>query len=195
MTKLQNRWAQNLLRSPQKIEPPNQFNPAIIIKSFFSNFRSDKEKGSLGNELQEVVAMLEQVKKQKSTADKNNRALEEQLNDYKSRLASTETSLQDAESKNHKSSADNSNLSKQLEDAEHKLGLSKKENKNLDAQLQDARNFADDESKVYNEFLLKIEILILDLSYLILPGVESFKIEKSEKSNFTNFITIRRNMI
>ena len=70
------------------------------------------------------------------------------MNDYKSRLATVESNLQDAEAKGHKSSADSSSLNKQLEEIEHKLGLSKKENKNLDSQLQEARQQAEDESKV-----------------------------------------------
>ena len=84
-------------------------------------------------------------------ADKNNRLLEEQINELTSRTIELEQNLHDCENNRSKSSSENASLSKQLEDAEHKLGLSKKENKNLESTLQEARQVAEEESKV-NKF-------------------------------------------
>ena len=46
------------------------------------SYRSDKEKSQFAAELEDLHTQLEQAKKAKANSDKNNRALEEQLNDF-----------------------------------------------------------------------------------------------------------------
>ena len=110
--------------------------------------RSDKEKSGLSSELQDALAQIEQLKKQKAAGDKNARALDDQLNEVKSKLSETESALSESETKNSKSSADAGSLGTTLSETEHKLGLSKKENATLKSQLAEATESAETESKV-----------------------------------------------
>ena len=48
-------------------------------------YRSDKEKSGFSNELQDTIAQLEQVKKQKAASDKNNRSMDEQISELRSK--------------------------------------------------------------------------------------------------------------
>ena len=55
----------------------------LTISSFV--YRSDKEKSGFSNELQDTIAQLEQVKKQKAASDKNNRSMDEQISELRSK--------------------------------------------------------------------------------------------------------------
>lgn len=93
-------------------------------------------------------SQLEQVKKQKTNSDKNNRMLEEQLNELRGKVSQLEDDLSSSEQKNSKVSGESAGVAKQLEDAEHQLGMATKQIKSLEAALAEAKSSADDESRV-----------------------------------------------
>ena len=100
-------------------------------------------------ELEDLNTQFGQLKKQKTASDKTGRALDEQLNDSRSKISELESLLSESEGKNVKAASEAANLSQQLEETEHKLGITTKNMKVLDAQLTEAKNSAG-ESKVNN---------------------------------------------
>lgn len=61
--------------------------------------RADKDRAALAAELEDVHGQLGNSKKQKASADKNNRALEDQLNELRGKISDLESGLAESENR------------------------------------------------------------------------------------------------
>merc|ERR1711962_1710086 len=119
--------------------------------------KSDKDKAAVAAELADATADISTLKKQKQSADKAYRVLEDQLLDLKGRYEEQEIALVDVEAKAAKAASDGSNTGKALEEAEHKIGLLTKDKKSLEQALDEVRGEAEAESKAKHDTNLKLK--------------------------------------
>merc|ERR1711962_670813 len=116
-----------------------------------------QDETAVAAELADATADISTLKKQKQSADKAYRVLEDQLLDLKGRYEEQEIALVDVEAKAAKAASDGSNTGKALEEAEHKIGLLTKDKKSLEQALDEVQGEAEAESKAKHDTNLKLK--------------------------------------
>jgi len=119
--------------------------------------KSDKDKAAVAGELADATADISALKKQKLSADKTIRSLEDQIIDLKGKLEENEAALADSDAKASKAANEGANTGKALEEAEHKIGVLSKDKKTLEQALEEARGEAEAESKAKHDTNLKLK--------------------------------------
>ncbi|CAL4070934.1 unnamed protein product [Meganyctiphanes norvegica] len=128
--------------------------------------KAEREKSSLGAELNDVRAAADVLSNEKAAAEKMNKQYQHQYNEQQAKLDEANRTLNDFDASKKKLAAENSDLLRQLEEAESTIGQLSKIKMSLSNQLEDTRKLADDESRERATLLGKFRNLEHDIDGL-----------------------------
>jgi len=109
--------------------------------------RAEKERSSMGSELNDTRAAMDHLSGEKAAAEKMNKLLQIQCNDMQLKLDEANRTLNDFDAAKKKLSIENSDLTRQIEDAETQLTQLNKLKVSLTTQLEDTKRMADEEAR------------------------------------------------
>ena len=117
----------------------------------------DKDKSHIVHEIQDVRAATDEIIRSKASAEKSNKGLISQLNDFNKKVEEANLTLGDMENAKRKIAAENADLLRTLQELENSASMLGKFKVQLQSQLQECKRVADDEAKERHSLLGKFK--------------------------------------
>jgi myosin heavy chain 6/7 len=128
--------------------------------------KAEKERSSMGAELNDIRAGIDHISNEKAGQEKINKQLQQAINDLQGKYEEASRTLGDLDNGKKKLAVENSDLSRQLEDAESQISQLNKLKISLATQLEDVKRVADEEARERSTLLGKFRNVEHDLDGL-----------------------------
>merc|ERR1712122_333327 len=126
----------------------------------------DKDKTKIQHEIADARAACDEITRAKSSSEKSNKSLINQLNDSNKKVEEANMTLGDFESQKRKIAAENADLLRAAGEVNNNVNMLQKMKLSLQSALEDAKRLADDESRERTLLLGKFRNLEHELDSL-----------------------------
>ena len=142
-----------ILSTSRKPSKSRYYESITKIESFnicnlYPNFRVEKERNAVAQELEEATHVLQGDQAEKSTQEKNGKMINASINDAQIRLEELQRALHEADGAKRKLMVENCDLTHHLDEGERMAAQLSKDKSSLTTQLEDAKRLADAETRV-----------------------------------------------